>query len=879
MATIAKGMITLTSLNDAFSVSLSPNSCVINADFDGSNPKLANAYTNVTITRGDTPVKFDLRLYATSNQAIKYDIVSIDDYTKRIKLTGLPTDILSGFLEFEIESLDDFAAHVTFQFTIVRESTMLDWIQDWENNKTSIGSTYLITPKIFVGKKITTSEDLSVLTGVYIGPDSDTGAGIYGYKKGEEIFHINEYGGSIGGWDIDNGGIQTSDGNLKILSEGSIISSDKEDNLLWGIYKSGEAIFAKGNVQFHSDGSAYFKGSITSSSGQIGGWNITNHFLFSDYVILDAKNHYIGVSPYEISEEDFIDDNYIHKTDVIKSGGVCMYYTSANSYGIEGYLPSETIGDSIHYRPTFKLGNTNQIAGWSFDWESLWLGNKLNASQQYTDGNNSITIGTNGLRGSSWYIDTNGKISFIKGLISFDQEGGTIVGWKLNNQRMSTTRAAIISESGIAGLYLSINDISNIASASLANNIQQNGGIYLKTTNNDVELGGFNSNNKTIFLLSSTSNSQIAGWNFNEAAIFSGVQSDSGFTAKSGDITISNNGIRGFKWRFEKDGSGSLAGGSITWDADGTFSIGDSITNKTTITNGVVLTKSIYVCDSSGNIKAGMSAEGTGETGFRFFSGASDPSKASFRVDENGVMYASNAHIEGYIKAERGTIGGFTIGQGRIGVEESSEMSGLYNGLSLLSSLIKYSDSRSWVGFGLNVFPASTGMTGLCRLEYTGDDYDSGVGLLVKFRSANGDPLYTQQAINYDGNIFGIGGKAEFDDTYIGTAYTDIVQLHFEKTHTFIFTEISLALLALELPSTSQIQRVVGNKDVTFEIRIIVAHNSGNRIRVRGVAGTPLLDNNCNYINGDNGYLDMARGDTLIVRYCQSHYYLMEYKT
>lgn len=879
MATIAKGMITLSSLNDAFSVSLSPNSCVINADFDGSNPKLSDAYTNITVTRGDTLVKFDLKLYSTSNQGIKYDIVAVNDHTRRIKLTELPTNILSGFLEFEIVSQEDYSAHVTFQFTVVRESTMLDWIQDWENNKTTIGSTYLITPKIFIGKKIITSEDLNVLTGVYIGPDSDNGAGVYGYNEGKDIFHLNEYGGLIGGWDINNGGIQTSDGKLKILSEGSIVSSDEEANLVWGIYKSGEATFAKGNVQLHADGSAYFKGEISAALGLIGGWKITDNHLYSNFMMLDSKNHYLGVSPYEISSDDISNNNYLHRTSIVDNGGVCLFYSSANSYGIEGYLPPELIDEISYPRPTFKLGSANQIAGWNFDWESLWLGAKLNIAKQYTSDNNSITIGTNGLRGFGWYIDTDGAISFLKGLIEFNSTGGTIVGWNLTTQRMSTNRVALISESGLSGLYLSVADISEVASSSLANNIQTNGGIYLKTTNKDVELAGYNSNNEAVFLLSSTSDSQIAGWYFNGKAIFSGTQVDSEFTEKSGDITISSNGIRGCKWRFEADGSGALAGGNISWNADGTFNIGDSITNKTTITNGVVLTKSIYVCDASGNIKAGMSAEGAGENGIRFFSGSSDPSKASFRIDENGLLFANNAHIEGYIKAEKGSIGGFAISYGRIGVEESGDFSGLYQGLSILRNFMKYSDSNTWVGFGVNVLSATTGMRGLCRLEFSGGENDSGIGLFVKFRSSNLKPRYRQQAIQYDGNIYGVGGKAEFEDTYIGAAYTDIIQENFHETHTFVFTDIALSLLNVRLPTTDQILKELNNKDVTFELRIVVAHNSGNRIRVLGMPGTPLLDNNCNYVNGDNGYLDMSRGDSMVLRYCQSHYYLVEYRT
>ena len=68
---------------------------------------------------------------------------------------------------------------------------MLDWIQDWESNKTTIGSSYVITPKLFVGKKIIGSydslEDVPGLTGVYIGPSENNGAGIYGYKDNKKF--------------------------------------------------------------------------------------------------------------------------------------------------------------------------------------------------------------------------------------------------------------------------------------------------------------------------------------------------------------------------------------------------------------------------------------------------------------------------------------------------------------------------------------------------------------------------------------------------------------------------------------------------------------------------------------------------------------------
>lgn len=500
---IAKAMITLESVGDGFSLSLSPNTCVIKADFDGKNPLLDSAYTDISLRRGDQLVKYQLNYQTSSNGGIKHKISQIDEYTQRIQLTEIPTTIVSGYLIFNLVTDEDYNSSVTFQFSVIRESSMLDWIKEWETNKTTIGSTYLITPKIFVGKKITTEDDLKALTGVYIGPD-DNSAGIYGYKAGQDIFHINESGGSIGGWDINNGGIQTEDGLFKILSEGTIKVLDEKEELIWGIQKTGDAVFSRGKVRFERDGSAFFEGSITSGEGNIGGWIISQSLLYSDYLVLDSSKHYIGISPFKLSTLDSIDDTFNHKTYVEEKGGVCMFYTSANSYGIGGYLPAKiSEGEPAEIRQVFSLGSVNHIAGWS-----------------------------------------------------------------MSEKRLSSAHIALVSDNSAAGIYMSTDDIGQITSSNLAGAINKSSGIYLYSTEHEAKLVGMKES-EVIFLLSSTTDSVIAGWNFNNTAIFKGVLATSGFTQSSGDITISSEGLRGHKWRFDADGYGAIAGGEIYWNEDG----------------------------------------------------------------------------------------------------------------------------------------------------------------------------------------------------------------------------------------------------------------------------------------------------------------------
>lgn len=307
---------------------------------------------------------------------------------------------------------------------------------------------------------------------------------------------------------------------------------------------------------------------------------------------------------------------------------------------------------------------------------------------------------------------------------------------------------------------------------------------------------------------------------------------------------------------------------------------------KTVIDGGLVTSGTIQVAGSTTTILAGMTGQGTAESSIRFWAGASFENRATapFRVLQDGSVVMTKATVEGIIKAISGSIGGFEIDQGRIGV--SDDRTGTSDGLSLLSSFIKYSIRNTykniWAGIGSNVLPSSSGATGLARFEYT-DGYTYGnnvISLLARCRPGYQHPWYTQQAINYDGNLFGIGGKAEFDDTYIGQAYTDILEEYLGQTHQFFFSSISSSYLNVRLPGRSLINGKVSSRVVSFLLYIQIGYlGNSNRIKIYGCDDGVLVDNNANRINGGNGSLDMAQGDSMILRYCNGHYYLVQYRT
>lgn len=592
MAAIAKASITLISVSDAYSVSLQPSNITISADYNGLNPRLDNAYTIISLYCGDKQIPISrgdvLNSSIEFSKPKKFYTLSQYGDSLKLQITDINTENINGWLELEIFTQNNQRFTARFTYTIVRETSMLDWVLEWNKQYTEISGDHVATPNAFIGS----SSDAKTLSGVYIGADMPGHSiGIYSVKdcpieafttgniSNYEIFHLNETGGMIGGWHIENGGIQTSDGYLKILSEGSIVSAPNGE-IAWGIYKDGTATFANGNVCFYPDGEAHFSGSINTVSGKIGEWRIGKYSLYNSAILIDSANRFIGVRNLDrlIVAEPTKADFY---KDITCWGGISLGYNHDNDYGLEcwqqGMLVGSVGGTSATPRvgqKVFSLGSENMIAGWHFDHTAIYLGAKNNTAKQNTSKDGDITIGTNGLRGANWYIDTDGEISFVDGLLHFDKEGGLISGWKINAHSLMTKHIALTSYDSNAGLFISKVDLTESNVANYTNLISQNGGMYFKTDENISQLAAYadlNGKVERIFMLSTYGVSHIATWRFNQASLYTGNAKDvsGAFTDNKEFITIGATGIRGYKWRLESDGSGAIAGGNIEWDADG----------------------------------------------------------------------------------------------------------------------------------------------------------------------------------------------------------------------------------------------------------------------------------------------------------------------
>lgn len=297
---------------------------------------------------------------------------------------------------------------------------------------------------------------------------------------------------------------------------------------------------------------------------------------------------------------------------------------------------------------------------------------------------------------------------------------------------------------------------------------------------------------------------------------------------------------------------------------------------KTVIDGGLVTSGTIQVAGDNKSILAGMTGQGTAANSIRFWAGASFENRATapYRVMQDGSVVMTKATVEGVINAISGYIGGFRIQQGQIGYGSSSEQD-TTRGLALLNNFIRfYNGSQrtlvgclSSLGYPYNALFELSGNMGT-TVEIHRDGY-----------SENNEVWYKPKALAVFGNQLINGKLAVFEKGYIGEAYSDSLENYIHLTHSYIFHSISSSYREVRLPELAPIWNDLGGMR-TFSLHIQITWlGNKNRIRLSGVNGGHLVDNNANRPNGGYGWIDMAQGDSVILRAYASDYYLVQYRT
>lgn len=297
---------------------------------------------------------------------------------------------------------------------------------------------------------------------------------------------------------------------------------------------------------------------------------------------------------------------------------------------------------------------------------------------------------------------------------------------------------------------------------------------------------------------------------------------------------------------------------------------------KTVIDGGLVTSGTIQVAGDNKSILAGMTGQGTAANSIRFWAGASFENRATapYRVMQDGSVVMTKATVEGVINAMSGYIGGFKIQQGQIGYGSSSEQD-TTRGLALLNNFIRFfnGNQRTLVGC-LN----SLGFPYNALFELSGD-----MGTTVEIHrdgyNSNEESWYKPKALAVFGNQLINGKLAVFEKGYIGEAYSDSLENYIHLTHSYVFHSIGSSYREVRLPKLAPIWNDLGGMR-TFSLHIQITWlGNKNRIRLSGVDGGHLVDNNANRPNGGYGWIDMAQGDSVILRAYASDYYLVQYRT
>lgn len=298
---------------------------------------------------------------------------------------------------------------------------------------------------------------------------------------------------------------------------------------------------------------------------------------------------------------------------------------------------------------------------------------------------------------------------------------------------------------------------------------------------------------------------------------------------------------------------------------------------KTVIDGGLVTSGTIQVAGDNQSILAGMTGNGTTADSIRFWAGASFENRATapYRVKQDGSVVMTKADIEGKVNATSGAIGGFKISSGQIGADASYDSNA---GLCIINSLIRFFFSNS----GKKIFSAigdlnTFGFDNVARFELTSQDpYLIGNAVFIKCESGDGsmETWYTQRATDIRGNQFGIGKLALFEKGYIGQAYTDIISSYIGLTHKFHFTANTSSLLGVDLPNRTKINSLVSNAVVMFDLEIVCDRDMPNTIRVRSSTGAQIYNND----GGAHSYIDMAKGDILVLRYYNGGYMIIQHR-
>lgn len=589
---------------DGYTVSASRNSYIVSTDKDGRIHTAVTTNTTISILKGSTPVTPTIGALPT----VAGCTLSKSGATVTIVFNVGTSLAENGTISIPVVA-DGKSFAVSFSYAKARagaagaDSNMLDWVKDWNNNKTQINENSVITPKIFAGTK----NSNGTLTGVAMGKFSlsvlnssgvvttETINGIYGFKDGYKTFYVNNTG---------DAGLGRGNQFIRYNATTGKIEFGSDVSLNWTqpIETINTALGGKGFPKLtYIDGKGIYTGTLTAE--QVNAVNINASSIKTG--ILSADRIAAGsINASKIAAETITSDKIASRTitadkiragaitaNEIKSGTVTSTQLDANSI-------KANIINTAYIQGLILNFTKGTIGGWTIDGDSIFRGTKSNTSGTYTSASGAITIGSNGIRGFKWKLDSSGAGALAGGNISWDASGNVTFGSNVSlnwtnaaNNALNSAKsyadtkkteainsaATTAQQKADAAKNAAISDATNKVNAlkPQLTKIDANG-IYTGTINaSQITAGTINAGRIDVNALKSSlitagniealtlniGKGKIGGWNISGNAI----SKNSVSLGSDGSIT------NGTKWKLNNDGSGQLANGNIKWDAAGTL--------------------------------------------------------------------------------------------------------------------------------------------------------------------------------------------------------------------------------------------------------------------------------------------------------------------
>ncbi|GAB6121395.1 hypothetical protein [Dysgonomonas termitidis] len=570
---IARGQVNIQILNDAYTINQSVSSYVFAAASNGTVLNAVTVTSAIKVMKGDTD--FTAFTIGSISKPAGFSAVTVNNTDKTITYTVAANT--ANLPDNGIITIPLTIAGVTYSLSFAwskakagaagkdgADANLLDWVADWNTNKTVIGTNSVITPKLFAGVK---NAD-GTLTGTAIGRfplsvknssgsiATETIDGIYGFRAGVKTFAID----NTGSVQLGNGNQVTrynaATGKIEFGSEVSLnwtsaIATAKTEAV------NAAATDAATKVNVIRIGTRnYIKNSafaISSLSGVI----VTDGVA----AVLDTATKYQGYNTIKITQTTVTGSNantgraYFNAIRQCNPASFCMYVKASE----ETVLRIRTGGTEA---ADFPIGTS---------WQLVKLENKIPTSVVALFGattagvtyNMALPMLVEGTKAADWSPapeDTDGRITDARAVADAITAKANNEGW--------ATKLTYIGSTGIFTGTLSAGTIEAIT----INALQITAGtIDTARLNVDALKASLITAANIDALTLNVTKGKIGGWSIDADSIFRGTKNNTSgaYTGASGAITIGSNGVRGFKWRLESTGAGALAGGNIAWDASG----------------------------------------------------------------------------------------------------------------------------------------------------------------------------------------------------------------------------------------------------------------------------------------------------------------------